>query len=285
MVLAEVLGVDEFRERVKIYATDVDEEALGAGPAGRLHRPRARRRPEPSCSSSTSSRRRPLRLPQGPAPLGDLRPQRPGPGRPISRIDLLVCRNTLMYFNAETQARILAGSTSPCADGGVLFLGKAEMLLSHGALFAPVDLKRRIFRKVAAALPRRGSPRDADASARSTGGAAEPRPPLRERGVRGQPASPQVVVDRGRPLSRWPTAGPTRCSGLAATTSAARSGTWSCPTGRWSCARYIEQAQVERRAVRVARRRVAQPRRRGRCARRPGRARWSDGDGPPRRRA
>src|SRR6185503_2220142 len=27
---------------------------------------------------------------------------------PISRIDLLVCRNTLMYFNSETQARILA---------------------------------------------------------------------------------------------------------------------------------------------------------------------------------
>ena len=31
---------------------------------------------------------------------------------PISRIDLLTCRNTLMYFNAETQARILAASTS-----------------------------------------------------------------------------------------------------------------------------------------------------------------------------
>jgi hypothetical protein len=29
----------------------------------------------------------------------------------------------------------------------VLFLGKAEMLLSHGALFLPVDLKRRTFRK------------------------------------------------------------------------------------------------------------------------------------------
>ena len=27
---------------------------------------------------------------------------------PISRIDLLICRNTLMYFNAETQTRILA---------------------------------------------------------------------------------------------------------------------------------------------------------------------------------
>jgi two-component system CheB/CheR fusion protein len=33
-------------------------------------------------------------------------------------------------------------------DSGMLFLGKAEMLLSHGSLFIPIDLKRRIFRRV-----------------------------------------------------------------------------------------------------------------------------------------
>src|SRR5262249_11719400 len=67
---------------------------------------------------------------------------------PISRIDLLVCRNTLMYFNAETQARILSRFHFALASGGVLFLGKAEMLLSHSGLFLPVDLKRRVFRTV-----------------------------------------------------------------------------------------------------------------------------------------
>ena len=67
---------------------------------------------------------------------------------PISRIDLLVCRNTLMYFNAETQSRMLARFHFALAEHGVLFLGKAEMLLSHTNLFLPVDLKRRMFRKV-----------------------------------------------------------------------------------------------------------------------------------------
>ena len=33
---------------------------------------------------------------------------------PISRIDLLISRNTLMYFTAETQARILNNFTSRC---------------------------------------------------------------------------------------------------------------------------------------------------------------------------
>jgi two-component system, chemotaxis family, CheB/CheR fusion protein len=66
---------------------------------------------------------------------------------PISHVDLLVCRNTLMYFNAETQSRILGRLHFALNPEGVLFLGKAEMLLSHGQLFAPIDLTRRFFRK------------------------------------------------------------------------------------------------------------------------------------------
>ena len=54
---------------------------------------------------------------------------------PISRIDLLACRNTLMYFNAETQARILGRFHFALHDGGLLFLGKTEMLISHATLF------------------------------------------------------------------------------------------------------------------------------------------------------
>ena len=67
---------------------------------------------------------------------------------PISRIDLLVCRNTLMYFTAETQSQILRRFHFALDDDGYLFLGKSEMLITHTDLFAPVDLKRRVFRKV-----------------------------------------------------------------------------------------------------------------------------------------
>jgi two-component system, chemotaxis family, CheB/CheR fusion protein len=68
---------------------------------------------------------------------------------PISRLDLLVCRNTLMYFNAETQMRILDRFHFALAEGGVLFLGKAEMVLAQNSAFAPLDLKRRLFVKPA----------------------------------------------------------------------------------------------------------------------------------------
>src|SRR5262249_42439731 len=67
---------------------------------------------------------------------------------PISRLDLLICRNTLMYFNAETQSRILARLHFALNPNGYLFLGRAELLLTHGHLFTPLDLKCRIFAKV-----------------------------------------------------------------------------------------------------------------------------------------
>ena len=66
---------------------------------------------------------------------------------PISRLDLLICRNTLMYFNAETQGRILRRFHFALNDGGVLLLGKSEMMVSHPDLFTPNDLKHRIFMK------------------------------------------------------------------------------------------------------------------------------------------
>src|SRR5208282_3229658 len=66
---------------------------------------------------------------------------------PISRVDLLVSRNTLMYFNAETQASVVRRFHFALSYPGYLFLGKAEMLLNHTDHFQPVDLRKRLFRK------------------------------------------------------------------------------------------------------------------------------------------
>ena len=55
---------------------------------------------------------------------------------PISRVDVILCRNTLMYFNSETQARVLDHFEFALNDGGLLFLGRAEMLLSRHPTFS-----------------------------------------------------------------------------------------------------------------------------------------------------
>jgi two-component system CheB/CheR fusion protein len=157
MAFAETMGLDAFRERVKIYATDVDEEQLAEARQA-TYGERAMQGVPPELTAKYFE----------PAAGGrftfhkDLR-RCVIFGRndlvqdaPISRIDLLTCRNTLMYFNAETQAKILSRFHFALSDGGTLLLGKAEMLLSHGNLFTPMDLKRRIFRKVPRAVPLAG---------------------------------------------------------------------------------------------------------------------------------
>jgi len=53
-----------------------------------------------------------------------------------------------MYFNAETQSRILNRFHFALNDRGFLYLGKSEMLIAHSDLFTPVDLQRRVFSKV-----------------------------------------------------------------------------------------------------------------------------------------
>lgn len=148
IMIAEVIGIEQFRERVKIYATDIDDEALNqARQATYLARDVHELSPEQleqffEQSEDSYTFRKDLRRS---VIFGrhDLIQD-----APISKIDLLVCRNALMYFNAETQARILARFHFALQDGGFLFLGKAEMLLTHANTFTPVHLKCRIFSKV-----------------------------------------------------------------------------------------------------------------------------------------
>ncbi|HUH72153.1 MAG TPA: CheR family methyltransferase [Mycobacterium sp.] len=147
MLLAEALGPDEFRQRVKIYATDVDEEALTEARAASYDAKAVESVP-PDLLTRYFEQVNGRYLFQK-----DLR-RAVIFGRndlvkdaPISRVDLLVCRNTLMYLNAETQRNVLGRLHFALAPQGTLFLGHAEMLLSHGDRFIPVNLKNRIFRK------------------------------------------------------------------------------------------------------------------------------------------
>src|SRR5262249_47192393 len=49
---------------------------------------------------------------------------------------------------AEAQERILARFHFALNEGGFLFLGKAETMLTHTSAFVPVDIKRRVFTKI-----------------------------------------------------------------------------------------------------------------------------------------
>jgi two-component system, chemotaxis family, CheB/CheR fusion protein len=147
MLLAEQLDADGFSDRVKIYATDVDEEALSEARE-------ASYTPKQLANVPDDLRERYFQQSNGEFTVrNDLRRgvifgrndlhQDP----PISRVDLLISRNTLMYFSPPVQERILANFHFALTRQGYLMVGKAEALQSRQHMFVAYDLKRRIFVK------------------------------------------------------------------------------------------------------------------------------------------
>jgi two-component system, chemotaxis family, CheB/CheR fusion protein len=196
MVVAEALGLEAVRERVKIYATDVDEEALSQARQARYTAKQVEGVP-PELLERYFERNG-----DGYMVSKDLR-RSVIFGRhdliqdaPISRIDLLVCRNTLMYLNSETQAQVLAHFSFALREGGYLLLGKAEMLLAHSNLFTSTDLKRRVFQKVPGATLRERLMVLAEGGERPAGNQLAREEQIRSAALEASPEA-QIVVDAG----------------------------------------------------------------------------------------
>ncbi|OAH18376.1 CheR family methyltransferase [Methylorubrum populi] len=67
---------------------------------------------------------------------------------PFSRLDLISCRNLLIYLDAELQSRVIPVFHFALKPEGVLFLGNSENVSRHTNLFAPIEPRSRIFRRL-----------------------------------------------------------------------------------------------------------------------------------------
>ncbi|MDA9445007.1 methyltransferase [Bradyrhizobium sp. CCBAU 51745] len=67
---------------------------------------------------------------------------------PFSKLDLVSCRNLLIYLNAELQNRVIPLFHFALLPERYLFLGNSENVTRHPKLFAPVDRRARIFKKL-----------------------------------------------------------------------------------------------------------------------------------------
>ncbi|MCD2323352.1 PAS domain S-box protein [Sphingomonas sp. IC-56] len=148
MLLAEALGAAEFCNRVKIYATDLDEEALKTARQA-IYGPREVENVPPELLEKYFERTknhyvfsRELRK------CVIFGRHNVVHDAPISRIDLLTCRNLLIYLESETQNVVLPRLHYAMKPDGYLFLGKAETQLARSALFRSIETKHRIFAKV-----------------------------------------------------------------------------------------------------------------------------------------
>lgn len=71
---------------------------------------------------------------------------------PFTKLDILTCRNLLIYFGAALQKKLLPLFYFALNRGGLLLLGSAETIGKFGHLFAPINNKARIFQRLDQAL-------------------------------------------------------------------------------------------------------------------------------------
>ncbi|MEW9614398.1 chemotaxis protein CheB [Shinella sp. S4-D37] len=129
---------------------------------------------------------------------------------PFSRLDLVSCRNVLIYLEPEAQQRIIALCHFALRPDGHLFLGNAETIGRHDDLFETVSKKWRIYRRIGPSRPDLVTyppPRGTDETPRAGGPSrrlAEPSTPAAElarRVLLERYAPASVLIDRkGRVL-------------------------------------------------------------------------------------
>lgn len=66
---------------------------------------------------------------------------------PFAKLDLVSCRNVLIYFDVELQRRVMPMLHHCLNERGYLFLGGSESIGGFGDLFVPLDKERRVFLK------------------------------------------------------------------------------------------------------------------------------------------
>jgi two-component system CheB/CheR fusion protein len=124
---------------------------------------------------------------------------------PFTKLDLLSCRNLLIYLSAELQKRLIPLFHYSLLSGGILFLGSAETIGTFSGLFHPLDGKTRLYRRLDAALAPAtvefpavfsAPPQPEPHGARADGGEAA-RPPLPNL----QALAERIIVQRFAPTA------------------------------------------------------------------------------------
>lgn len=145
MLLREHMDTLSIKPKVQIFASDIDETAIATARAGRY---------PPTLLEGLSDARRSRFFVEGVAgfmvrqdvrELCTFSAQSLIRDPPFSRIDLISCRNLLIYMDSDLQDRVIPIFHYALVPNGILVLGSSETLGYHERLFAPKDRSHRIF--------------------------------------------------------------------------------------------------------------------------------------------
>ncbi len=147
ILLSEILGPNVMQFRIQIFATDIDLNALAIARKG-SYAESALSNLEPGLVlryfQKVGNR---LEVSRSLRDMVVVARQDLVQDPPFLRVDMVTCRNMLIYLQNELQAKVLSTFHYSLLPGGFLFLGKSEGIFNQESLFEVVDKSARIYRR------------------------------------------------------------------------------------------------------------------------------------------
>lgn len=149
ILLSEILGGKTSDYRIQIFATDIDLDAMVVGRRGIYAESSLA---EVSAETTARYFTRKAEQYEIARPIRDMvvfARQDLVLDPPFLRLDLVSCRNLLIYFQPLLQTRVLSIFHFALRPSAFLFLGKSESIVHQENMFSPVSKEARIFKRVA----------------------------------------------------------------------------------------------------------------------------------------
>ena len=147
IIFAEKLGASFDQYRLQIFATDIDVDAMARARRGVFSVPSMAQMDRQRMKQHFTQRGDRYEIASHLRDVVLFARQDLVLDPPFLRLDLITCRNVLIYFQSELQARILSVFHYALSPGGTLFLGRSESIFQQENLFDVVDKESRIFRR------------------------------------------------------------------------------------------------------------------------------------------
>ncbi|GAB6039929.1 hypothetical protein JCM17961_06020 [Endothiovibrio diazotrophicus] len=147
IVLAELLGPNLSQYRIQIFATDVDMSALAVARRGAYPDTAVAEMRADLVSRYFTRAGDRFEVSRTLRDLVVVARQDLVQDPPFLRLDLVTCRNVMIYLQNELQSKVLTTFHYGLRAGGYLFLGKSEGIFQQEGLFEVVDKGTRIYRR------------------------------------------------------------------------------------------------------------------------------------------
>ncbi|MGM0518950.1 MAG: CheR family methyltransferase [Campylobacterota bacterium] len=146
IILSEALQDKISRYKIKIFATDIDEESLKIARTGVYSEASLEGVSKGIIQKYFSVQKNNFEVKKSIRELVVFSKHNIISDSPFLRLDLICCRNMLIYFDNELQKRFFPIVHYSLNDNGYLFLGKSESIGQHVDLFSVVDNSSKIFK-------------------------------------------------------------------------------------------------------------------------------------------